>query len=447
VCRKKHNPHPSSYTVDGKLHEFLLENFPEIRSRLTVDELCSSQQLQQSQSQSQPQLQQFKASAALDEDLKTSQLCPVETSPSPPSALLFSSPSSTPSSTASTRHYATISPRPLSNSATTATTTTTTIKTKRMAAVLQLFVYSVITAVLSLLPIYWLLLLCMIGYYSLILSFVSAIFILSYPQLMWVKHFNKSKGMEMSWLYNKLVTALFSYFPITLTRTYTLDPTQRYLFGYHPHGMYCFGLFSVSCPTISGWDSLFPGVRCAMGVANSILCVPLLCDIMRGLGFIPASRDSMQSALYSGHSVIIVPGGIAEMFEGDRDCDQETIFLHTRKGFIHFAITNGLTLVPVYGFGENKTFKRYHFLKPFRQMLSRKFKIALQLFSGRFCSLLPYNNPIHVVVGKPIELTQCLNPSEQQVEAVLCQYKAELLQLFEEHKCYVGYSDRRLVIV
>lgn len=36
-------------------------------------------------------------------------------------------------------------------------------------------------------------------------------------------------SLEVAWLYHKLVSAIFYYFPITLTRTYTLDPDQRYL--------------------------------------------------------------------------------------------------------------------------------------------------------------------------------------------------------------------------
>jgi len=45
----------------------------------------------------------------------------------------------------------------------------------------------------------------------------------------------------------------------------------------------------------------------------------------------------------------------------------------------------------VYGFGENQTYHRYSFLKEFRIWLSRKLKITLQLFSGRFgLILLPY---------------------------------------------------------
>lgn len=36
---------------------------------------------------------------------------------------------------------------------------------------------------------------------------------------------------------------------------------------------------------------------------------------------------------------------------------QEVVILNARKGFVKFAIQNGLTLVPMYGFGENEVKK------------------------------------------------------------------------------------------
>lgn len=37
--------------------------------------------------------------------------------------------------------------------------------------------------------------------------------------------------------------------------------------------------------------------------------------------------------------------------------DEEIIYLQNRRGFIKYAITSGLDLVPVYGFGENQVGK------------------------------------------------------------------------------------------
>jgi hypothetical protein len=54
-----------------------------------------------------------------------------------------------------------------------------------------------------------------------------------------------------------------------------------------------------------------------------------------------------------------------------------------RRGFIRLALQEGLTLVPVYGFGENRTFHRLPYLKDIRAKLSRVLRIILQPYYGR----------------------------------------------------------------
>lgn len=135
----------------------------------------------------------------------------------------------------------------------------------------------------------------------------------------------------------------FEYFPITLHKdvrassNQIADPAAPYLFGYHPHGCECFGLFALAFPKESNWNSLFPAMRfvnvcnlfiifftlfqrpCFIGVANSLLCVPLLGTIFGWLGFMPASRFHMQAAIQDGGNIALVPGGIAEMLEFDEN--------------------------------------------------------------------------------------------------------------------------------
>ena len=113
----------------------------------------------------------------------------------------------------------------------------------------------------------------------------------------------------------------------------------------------------------------------------------------------------------------------------------QVVFLRNRQGFIKFALKNGLTLVPVYGFGENQvlfllhcapqasllnngvqTFKRYTSLKWLRVFLSRKLRVTLQLFKGRWGTpIMPFKIPINVVMGKPLRvflLLRCCSHNE-----------------------------------
>jgi hypothetical protein len=303
----------------------------------------------------------------------------------------------------------------------------------------------VLTAVLTLLPLYWLLLVLSMFLVSWQLALAVFVAMIIYPHILWQNRL-EGNGLRSVNILQALVEGLFDYFPIRLYRTTKLNPDKQYLFGYHPHGAFCFGVFCPIFPKISGWEKLFPGVNCFMGVANSLLCIPILCTVFRRLGFIPVTTQAMGSVVQSKSSIMIVPGGIAEMIEvGEKS--QEVLVLNNRKGFIRYALTEGLDLVPVYGFGENETYYRYSFLKDLRLELSRRFRLALLLFSGRYYSLVPFQHPVDVVVGKPIPVKKIANPSDQQVEKLLEMYKYSLIQLFEQHKHQIpGYSHRKLVI-
>jgi len=313
--------------------------------------------------------------------------------------------------------------------------------------------------ILMLLPLHWLFLVIFVSIFSLGWGVGVGAVLCVYPQLLWERREKQPINIWTPITQSPLFRPLFEYFPISLHKTENqlsnyalpstsdLDPKTKYLFGYHPHGVYSFGLFSIVFPTISGWDKMFPGVKAVVGVANSLLCVPLLCTLFGWLGFIPASGDSMLSAFKQGYSVVIVPGGIAEMIVGD-DKENEVVFLKQRKGFIKFAISHGIHLVPIYGFGENETFHRYSFWKNARLNLSRKLRITIQLFSGRWKTLIPYNVPLSVVVGNPLRVEYNPSPTPEQVESVLHEYIEELTRLFESNKHkFKGYENKKLVVL
>jgi len=302
------------------------------------------------------------------------------------------------------------------------------------------------TALLALMPIHWVLVILVVACFSLSWALPVGVVLFTYPQVMWERVIKKPIKIWNALKEFPLFHVIFEYFPMVLIKTSTLDSNKQYIFGYHPHGTYSFGLFCSCFPKISGWDKSFPGIKCVIAVANSLLCIPILCTIFGWLGFLPASKSSIEYALNEGYSIVLVPGGIAEMIEGST-IDKEFVFLHERKGFIRLAITKGLELVPIYGFGENDTFIRYKFWKKFRSLLSRKLRITIQLFRGRWFTLVPFNNPINVVVGTPIKVFQNSNPSEEEVDQVLKAYIEGLQKLFEEHKHKVGYEKKQLVVL
>lgn len=236
---------------------------------------------------------------------------------------------------------------------------------------------------------------------------------------------------------------VFQYFPIIVKRDNNLSPSARrrekddarkYLYCYHPHGMYAIGLFSLVFQRASGFSALFPNRKGTLvGVASALLHVPVLGRLVSWFGFVPVSRASLDAACASDHDVALVPGGIAEMTLVQHK-DVEQLFLDSRRGFIRLAIKHGRPLVPVYCFGENKIFQQYSCFHRTRQWLARKLRVSIVFFRGRNCTLIPRQVPLHVVVGTPIGVLQSDAPTEEYVDMIHRKYTSDLLDLFDRHK-------------
>ena len=237
---------------------------------------------------------------------------------------------------------------------------------------------------------------------------------------------------------------IFEYFPMTVRRDKKLNPTSireenqgrvKYLFCYHPHGIYAIGLFSLVFRHASGFSQLFPTGRkgVLVGVASALLHVPVLGRLVSWFGFIPASNASLDLACETNRDVVIVPGGIAEMTLVQQS-GVERLYLQSRRGFIRLAIRHGRPLVPVYCFGETSVFQQYGCFQRTRQWLSRKLKISIVFFRGRNCTLVPRRVPLNVVIGTPIHVMKSKEPTDEYVEMIHKKYTEDLINMFDRHK-------------
>ena len=237
---------------------------------------------------------------------------------------------------------------------------------------------------------------------------------------------------------------------------------RRLIFGFHPHGIYAFGLFTLVFRRSSGFDNIFPSLRAErgnrkgllVGVASALLHVPVVHLMFSYLGFIPASRRTMKNACSSDHDVALIPGGIKEMFTSD-SADSDIVYIKRRRGFVRLAISSGRDLVPVFSFGESRTFTSVKAFRSIREAVSRRFRVSLQLFHGRWFTLIPYRVPIYVVVGKPIDVSSIRDRLSQEgivdeekiVDEVHRVYVSELVALFNANKhLHSGYSRTKLVL-
>nr|CEL72130.1 TPA: Diacylglycerol acyltransferase [Toxoplasma gondii VEG] len=93
-----------------------------------------------------------------------------------------------------------------------------------------------------------------------------------------------------------------------------------------------------------------------MAVASIVKYVPVYGHIIRLIGSQDVSWAELTTTLTrDGQSVVISPGGIAEMYTVDEKT--ENLILKDRQGLLRLALQTGSDVVPVYCFGNSETFK------------------------------------------------------------------------------------------
>ena len=96
-------------------------------------------------------------------------------------------------------------------------------------------------------------------------------------------------------------------------------------------------------------------------------------------------------------------------------CDKEVLFLRKRYGFVRLGLEHGAPLVPVFAFGQTRVYSWMRL--PFAAKIARKIGWVPMIIWGYKWTVMPRQIPMHIVVGKPIELPK-VDPESITTELV-----------------------------
>lgn len=231
------------------------------------------------------------------------------------------------------------------------------------------------------------------------------------------------------------------YFGMRLIRDtpkpFPTDAGQKYIFGYHPHGI--IPLAAGWCSLTKQWKSLFPGLEPSVLTSSILHNIPLARDVIQFSGGRDVSWSSFKSAIMSIGSVLLIPGGQQEML-GCKSTDAVVRINVKHKGFIRMGLTTGAALVPIYNFGGTKTFDNLPFPISWQKWCMSALRANILFLPYGNWLFVPRTGPLTIIVCEPIQ-KHAPNPTDKQVDLMHRRYYTSLFEAFERHKDAAGYSD------
>lgn len=205
------------------------------------------------------------------------------------------------------------------------------------------------------------------------------------------------------------------------------DVKKPNFYAVHPHGAFCLGWSILFC------SPQMTSVRFCFSPA--LYASPFFRLWSRFTGK-PGRADkaSLKKYMRRGEHIALPPGGFEEATLTSPSHDR--VYIRKRFGFVKLALQHGYNIVPVYTFGENKTYLNVQGGWKARLKLNSFGIPAILVYGASLLPILPrrHKHGLFVVAGEPLELPNIADPSREEVKLWHDKYIAALIKLFEDHK-------------
>jgi 2-acylglycerol O-acyltransferase 2 len=248
---------------------------------------------------------------------------------------------------------------------------------------------------------------------------------------------------------SRVAAAALRSMGVTVIRESPLDPDRNYLFAHSPHGILFFGMLALHVlqPVVLPNHPLAP---CGIPF---LFKFPVYRQVLLGNSAIPSTKRDMVTALDAGQNVILVPGGMPEMYSAFPAPAPLQLHLRRRTAMVRLAIDTGAPLVPVLCFGETELYHTQ--LKPLRKLriwLGKRLRVGLVWPVGLAGLPIPRPRPLTVVVGAPvpIELSAYGNTrlsKDELVTLVHQRYLAQVEEMYARWRDSAGEPPGRQLLI
>lgn len=225
----------------------------------------------------------------------------------------------------------------------------------------------------------------------------------------------------------KIKDNLNKSFKIHSNEEVTKGSDGRYIFMWHPHGVFAASMYFHNGTDFTDWPK---DIKVKGTVFSGIRWVPFIHDFMEEFGGIFTSYDIMKQTLENTSSISVAPGGMREMLYPG------ATLIKKRRGIFKMALETGSSLVPIYSKNED-AFCEIVNLPSWIQDIFKPYDVSIPIPTWKsiqkIFSLLhkPFEEPIVSSMGKPIPVEKIENPSEKDISELRLRYMKELNILTE----------------